>query len=191
MSAQTVDLETINDLEVLETVCVRSFTPADGEQVVFGEGPKHAKIMLIGEAPGEEEAKTGRPFVGNAGRLLNKYLREAGIDREETYITNVLKIRPEGNRKPRKSEIKEVLPFLIRQMELLHPAVVVCLGSTAVQSVLDPKAKITQIRGEWQEKDGMNIMPTYHPAAVFHDEGKKERLKEDLIQAEKKLNSGQ
>ncbi len=180
---ETMGLDTITDLAALESACKRAFNPPEGENVVFGEGPEHAKLMLIGEAPGEREAKTGRPFVGNAGRLLDKYLQKAEIDRRETYITNVLKVRPPENRTPKKSEVKEALPFLIRQIDLIRPAIIVCLGSIAVQAVLDPKAKITQIRGEWAEKDGIRIMPTYHPSAVFHDEDKKELLKQDLHQA--------
>ncbi len=187
MTVAMIAFDSITDLRTLNDVCTRTFFPAAGENVVFGEGPEHAKFMLIGEAPGEEEAESGRPFVGNAGRLLNKYLQEAQIRREDCYVTNVLKVRPPGNRTPRKSEIKEALPFLIRQITLIRPAVVVCLGSVAVQAVIDPKAKITQIRGEWQEKNGIKIMPTYHPAAVFHDEDKKEWLKKDLTEARKRV----
>ncbi|TEB07143.1 Uracil DNA glycosylase superfamily protein [Pelotomaculum schinkii] len=187
MTGRTVSLETITDMETLKNLCLRIFLPAPGENIVFGEGPEPARLALIGEAPGKEEAKTGRPFVGNAGRLLNKYLEEAGIAREDVYITNVLKVRPPGNRTPGKAEIKESLPFLLRQIELIHPAVIVCLGSIAVQAILEPKAKITQIRGEWREKDGTKVIPTYHPAAIFHDEEKKELFKKDLLQVGKVL----
>lgn len=182
-----VTLDTITDLSTLKDICIRTFVPAAGEKIVFGEGPEHARFMLIGEAPGEQEAKTGRPFVGNAGRLLDKYLLEAEIDREDAYITNVLKVRPPDNRTPRKSEVKESLPFLLRQIELVQSVVLVCLGSIAVQAIVDPKAKITQIRGIWMEKDGIKIMPTYHPSAVFRDESKKELLKMDLNEVGKLL----
>ncbi|MFC4770185.1 uracil-DNA glycosylase [Effusibacillus consociatus] len=181
-------LETIKDLEALESLCVRSFIPSEGEKLVFGEGPKHARLLLIGEAPGEEEAKSGRPFVGNSGRLLNKYLAEADIERESTYVTNVLKVRPPDNRTPKKSEVKAALPFLLRQIELIQPIFIVCLGSIAVQAVIDPKAKITQIRGEWVEQAGRRIMPTYHPSAVFRDEAKREMLKHDLKEVGKALS---
>lgn len=174
------DLQAIGDLEALKAVCLRVFLPELGEQLVFGEGPEQARLLLIGEAPGEQEAETGRPFVGNAGRLLNKYLQEADINREEAYLTNVIKVRPPGNRTPRKSEVKEALPILLRQIELIRPAVIVCLGSIAVQAVFDQKAKITEIRGEWLEKDWIRIMPTYHPSAVFRDESKRDLLKQDL-----------
>lgn len=181
-------LESIARLETLEAYCREKFVPAEGECVVFGQGPLQARLMLVGEAPGEEEAATGRPFVGNAGRVLNKYLAEAGIDREEAYVTNVLKVRPPDNRTPRKSEVQEALPVLLRQIDLVRPAIVVCLGSIAAQALVDPKAKITQIRGQWTEQNGLHIMPTYHPSSVFHDERKKELLKQDLVEVNKRLD---
>ncbi|GIP32817.1 uracil-DNA glycosylase family protein [Paenibacillus sp. J2TS4] len=177
------DLQAIRNLEALDAVCHRVFLPEPGEKLVFGEGPEHARLLLLGEAPGEKEAETGRPFVGNSGRLLNKYLQEADILREEAYLTNVIKVRPPGNRKPKISEIKEALPILLRQIELIHPAIIVCLGSIAVQAIVDRKAKITEIRGEWLEKHGIRILPTYHPSAVFRDEIKRELLKQDLFSA--------
>ncbi|MBW5447561.1 uracil-DNA glycosylase [Cohnella sp. CFH 77786] len=179
-TAVLTDLQAVRDLEALRDLCLREFSPAPGEQAVFGEGPAHARLLLIGEAPGKQEAESGRPFVGNAGRLLNKYLQEASIRREEAYLTNVVKIRPPGNRTPRISEVKDALPVLLRQIELVGPRIIVCLGSVAVQAVLDPKAKITEIRGQWQEKDGIRVMPTYHPSAVFRDEDKRDLLKQDL-----------
>ncbi|MGM0881710.1 MAG: uracil-DNA glycosylase [Bacillota bacterium] len=183
MTIETVfhqDLQSISDLKALHALCLRTFLPDQGELLVFGEGPDQARLLIIGEAPGEHEAETGRPFVGNAGRLLNKYLLKADIHREKAYLTNVIKVRPPGNRTPRISEVKEALPVLLRQIELVRPAIIVCLGSIAVQAVLDRKAKITEIRGDWQEKDGIRIMPTYHPSAVFRDENKRELLKQDL-----------
>lgn len=184
MTVATVDLQdlqAIGNLEALKAFCLRSIFPEPGEKLVFGEGPEHARLLLIGEAPGEQEAESGRPFVGNAGRLLDKYLLEADIPRETAYVTNVIKVRPPGNRTPRISEVKEAKPVLFRQIELIRPAIMVCLGSIAVQAIVDPKAKITELRGEWQEKDGIRIMPTYHPSAVFRDESKRDLLKKDLF----------
>lgn len=184
------DLQTFESLEALQSFCQGVFVPEPGEQLVFGEGPEHARLLLIGEAPGAKEAETGRPFVGNSGRLLDKYLQKAGIAREEAYVTNVLKIRPPGNRTPRASEVKEAMPILLRQIELIDPAIIVCLGSIAVQAIIDPKAKITEMRGTWLEKDGIRIMPTYHPSAVFRDEHKRELLKQDIFTAASALGSG-
>ncbi|WP_052487757.1 uracil-DNA glycosylase [Gordoniibacillus kamchatkensis] len=177
------ELQAIGDLETLKSFCLRVFLPEPGERLVFGEGPAQARLLLLGEAPGEQEAKSGRPFVGNAGRLLDKYLERADIRREEAYVTNVMKVRPPGNRTPRASEVQDALPVLLRQIELVRPAVIVCLGSIAVQAIVDRKAKITEIRGAWLEKDGIRIMPTYHPSAVFRDENKRELLKQDLAAA--------
>jgi DNA polymerase len=187
ISTDANTLADIGSLEALEKYCRETIEPAEDELLVFGEGPGTARLMLIGEAPGEEEAKSGRPFVGNAGRLLGKYLAEAGIAREEAYVTNVLKVRPPGNRTPRKTEVREALPVLERQISLIRPAIIVCLGGTAAQAVIDPKAKITQIRGHWFEREGISVIPTYHPSSVFHDEGKKRHLKEDLIEIGRRL----
>ena len=187
MTDEKVLLNEVNDLETLKNICMKTFFPAGDEKLVFGEGPENARLMLIGEAPGEEEAKTGRPFVGNSGRLLNKYLEEAEIARDNAYVTNIVKIRPPGNRTPKKSEINEAIPFLERQILLVKPNIVVCLGSTAVQAIVDPKAKISEIRGTWVENKCFKLMPTFHPSAVFRDEEKKQLLKRDLIQAGKML----
>ncbi|AJY77775.1 DNA polymerase [Paenibacillus beijingensis] len=178
-------------MESLKAACLRAFTPEPGEQLVFGEGPGHARLMLIGEAPGEQEALTGRPFVGNSGRLLDRYLAKASIAREEAYVTNVVKVRPSGNRTPRRSEVKEALPVLLRQIELIRPSFIVCLGSIAVHAVYDWKAKITETRGNWLEKDGIRMMPTYHPSAVFRDENKRQLLKADLLAVGAALTNGQ
>ncbi|XID92342.1 uracil-DNA glycosylase [Paenibacillaceae bacterium WGS1546] len=182
------DLREVRDLQELYAVCSHTFVPRPGERLVFGEGPERARLLLIGEAPGKQEAETGRPFVGNAGRLLNKYLQETGIKREEAYLTNTVKVRPPGNRTPRITEVREALPILFRQIELVGPSILVCLGSIAVQAVVDPKAKITELRGEWQTKDGLRIMPTYHPSAIFHDETKRDLLKRDLSAVEAALS---
>lgn len=180
-TASPQELQSFGNLTALQAFCHRAFLPEPGERLVFGEGPEHARLLLIGEAPGEKEAETGRPFVGNSGRLLNKYLEQADIVREEAYLTNVIKARPPGNRKPKMAEVKEAAPVLLRQIELIQPAIIVCLGSIAVHAIVDPKAKITEIRGTWLEKDGIRIMPTYHPSAVFRDETKRELLKQDLF----------
>lgn len=173
----------VNDLESLKKICMETFFPAANEKLVFGEGPENASLMIIGEAPGAEEAKSGRPFVGNSGKLLNKYLEEAEIARDKVYITNTLKIRPPKNRKPQSSEIKQAVPFLERQIRLVKPKILVCLGSTAVQAIVDPRARITELRGIWIEKDSLQIMPTFHPSAVFRDKEKRQLLKRDLIEA--------
>lgn len=182
-------LEQITTLAELKKLCERCLgseaTP--GEKIVFGEGPPQAKVMIIGEAPGAQEARTGRPFVGNAGKLLNKLLTQIGLEREQVYISNILKTHPPGNRKPYRSEIKKELPFLLRQIELLQPKLLLLLGATALQSLLDPKAKITELRGNWIEIKSLPAFVTYHPAAAFRDEAKKTVLEQDFAAFQKHL----
>lgn len=148
--------------------------------VVFGEGPPQAKLMLIGEAPGEKEDESGKPFAGPAGRILDKVLDETGISRDDIYITSVIKCRPPKNRMPKKAEVIACVPFLQEQIASIKPAFIVCLGSLAAKTIIDPKLKITEMRGKWVEKDGMKMMPTYHPAAIFHDPEKMEAIREDF-----------
>lgn len=153
--------------------------------IVFGEGNPRAGLMLVGEAPGEKEDETGKPFVGPAGRILNKILDEVGIRREDTYITGVVKCRPPKNRLPKKAELTACVPFLEKQMRLITPRIIVCLGSLATKTLIDPKAKITEVRGRWFEKGNIKMMPTYHPASVFHDEEKLDAIREDFRQVKK------
>lgn len=138
--------------------------------------------MLVGEAPGAKEDETGKPFVGPAGRILNKILDEVGLSREDMYITGVVKCRPPKNRLPKKAEVTACVPLLEKQIELIGPRIVVCLGALATSTLLDPQAKITEVRGKWFEKGGRKMLPTYHPASIFHDQEKLEALREDFRQ---------
>lgn len=148
--------------------------------VVFGEGHSKAGLMFVGEGPGAEEDKQGRPFVGPAGQLLDRILEAAQISRQEVYIANVVKCRPPGNRLPDRDEVEACLPYLWQQIALIKPKIIVCLGSLATQSLVDPKAKITQVRGSWFERDGIRIMPTFHPAALLRDPSRKRPVWEDM-----------
>jgi len=146
-----------------------------GTQTVFGEGPLHARVMMIGEQPGDEEDKQGHPFVGPAGKLLDKALVEAGIDRQTVYMTNAVKHfkwKPAGKRrlhqKPNASEVAACKPWLYGELEVIHPEIIVCLGATAAQSMLGPAFRVTKSRGEWLEfEDGQRIIATIHPSAVL------------------------
>jgi len=140
--------------------------------------------MLIGEGPGADEDRMGRPFVGKAGQLLDKILEAVGLERfTHTYIANVVKCRPPGNRVPRPEEAEQCLPWLYRQIELVSPKIIVLLGSTALQYLIDPQARITVMRGRWLvSKSGIKIMPTYHPAALLRDASKKRPVWEDFKQ---------
>ncbi len=173
---------TVEDLSAQAAGCKLCALGETRRSIVFGEGNPRASLMLVGEAPGEKEDETGKPFVGPAGRILNKILDEAGIHREDVYITGVVKCRPPKNRLPKKAEVTACVPFLEKQIELIRPGIIVCLGSFATQTLLDPKAKITEVRGKWFEEGGIKIMPTYHPAAVFHDQEKLDAIREDFRQ---------
>ena len=137
------------------------------KKVVFGEGPINAKTMIIGEAAGRMESLQGRPFIGPAGKFLDKLLNLGGIDRKNVFITSVLKCRPtidDRNRKPKKEEIKACLPWLKKQIEIINPKYFILLGEVAF-SVFFPKQKLNDLRGRWIEKDKKFYFPTYHPAA--------------------------
>jgi len=161
--------------------------------MVFGDGNVNADIMFIGEGPGKDEDLQGIPFVGRAGQLLNKILAAAEFKREEVYICNVVKCRPPENRLPMPEEVKACRGYLEAQIRIIDPKIIVCLGSLASQTIIDPKARITQIRGKWFWRNGRKIMATFHPAALLRNESYKRPTWEDfkLIRDEyKKVVSG-
>ncbi|NLN07702.1 MAG: uracil-DNA glycosylase [Firmicutes bacterium] len=162
--------------------CSRCRLRESATQTVFGEGNPQAKLMFVGEGPGAEEDRLGRPFVGAAGRLLDKILAAAGFAREEVYIANVVKCRPPKNRLPARDEVNACLPYLLRQLALIRPQIIVCLGALATQSLLDDKARISVVRGRWFDKYNAKIMATYHPAALLRDATKKRPVWEDMKQ---------
>ena len=159
-------------------------------QVVFGEGPGTARLLLVGEGPGATEDEVGRPFVGAAGQLLDRILTAAGLSRAEVYITNVVKCRPPANRLPAPDEVAACRPYLERQIDLIRPAVILCLGSLAAQTVIDRKALVTKVRGQWFSLHGAAVMATFHPAALLRDPGKKPLVWQD-IQAVRDRLAGQ
>jgi len=136
------------------------------KNAVPGEGPANAKIFICGQAPGVEEDKIGRPFIGKAGKFLNELLKSASIEREKVFITSPLKCLPQPpiNRKPKKEEIEACLPYLKKQIEIINPKYFILLGEIAF-SVFFPREKLSNFRGKWIEKEGKFYFPTYHPAA--------------------------
>jgi uracil-DNA glycosylase family 4 len=150
-------------------------------QVVFGEGHPEARIVFVGEGPGADEDKQGRPFVGRAGQLLDRMIAAMGMSRfQDVYILNVVKCRPPGNRTPTPEEWDACHPHLERQLEILDPVIVVLLGSTALKALLGPTLRITQMRGQWIERQGRWWMPTYHPAALLRNPSLKRETWDDL-----------
>lgn len=155
--------------------------------VVIGDGNREADLMLIGEGPGEQEDLQGLPFVGPAGQLLNLLFEALGMKRTDCYIANVVKCRPPGNRIPTDEEAEKCLPYLKNQVMLVKPKIVMCLGAIALRHVVNKDVKITQIRGQWIEKKGLWIMPTFHPAALLRDESKKILMWQDFKKVRAKL----
>jgi DNA polymerase len=151
------------------------------KNTVPGEGPANAKIVIVGQAPGVEENETGRPFVGRAGKFLNKLLKIAGIEREKVFITSPLKCLPQPpiNRKPKKEEIEACLPWLKKQIEIINPKYFVLLGEVAF-SVFFPNRKLGDFRGKWIEKNGKFYFSTYHPAAGLRFPKIKKILEKDF-----------
>ncbi len=147
---------------------------------VPGEGPATARVMLIGEGPGEQEDRTGRPFVGPAGQLLNELLARAGLHRREVFITNIVKCRPPRNREPHPSEVEACRPYLSAQIALLNPRVICLLGRPATHALLSPTAAISKLHGVPQEKDGLVFVPLYHPAAALHQAQLRPILEQDM-----------
>jgi DNA polymerase len=147
-------------------------------QLVPGEGDPDADVVVVGEAPGATEDKTGRPFVGGAGKLLDKLLAEASLSREEVFITNVVKARPPSNRDPKKAEVEHHLPWLIAQLEVIEPKLIVPLGRHALAHFA-PDAKIAEVHGRAIEHDGRRLFPWYHPAAALYNQSLRETLYED------------
>lgn len=155
---------------------------------VFGVGNQNADLLFVGEAPGEQEDKTGTPFVGRAGKLLDQFLFAVDIPREKVYIANILKCRPPKNRDPLPEEEEACIDFLRRQVRLIKPKVIVCLGRISAMKLIKPDFKITKEHGEWFEKGNLLITAVYHPAALLRDPRKKEEMLEDMKKIKSKID---
>jgi len=158
--------------------------------IVFGEGNPDADLMFIGEAPGEEEDKQGRPFVGRSGQLLNKALNHVKIDRSDVYITNVVKCRPPNNRAPLPEEIKICKTiFLDKQIKIIQPKIIVTLGSIATNAILEESTQITKIHGTEITKDNLIIIPIFHPAYVLRNQTLLKKWVNDFEKIKEELKS--
>lgn len=170
-------LEEINE-EVKK--CTKCGLCQNRKNTVYAEGNIDAKVMIIGEGPGEEDEKKGLPFVGKSGQLMNQALQGLGIDRNKIYITNIVKCRPPNNRTPLKKECESCLDYLRNQVLLVKPEIIVLMGNVALKNILGDQYGITASRGKWIEKKGIKYMPTFHPAALLRDESKKIDFWNDL-----------
>jgi DNA polymerase len=147
---------------------------------VFGVGNPQARAMLIGEAPGADEDKQGEPFVGRAGKLLNDILKAIDLTRDDVFIANILKCRPPGNRDPLPSEMETCMPYLYKQIELINPKIILCLGRVAANGLLNKKLSLSALRGNVYELNGIKVVVTYHPAALLRNPGWKKGCWEDV-----------
>lgn len=165
---------------------------ATAKSTVFGAGNEHAKVMLIGEAPGADEDRTGLPFVGRSGRLLEKMLQSIGLRREDVYITNVVMWRPPGNRTPTDAEVAICLPFLKRQIDLVNPDMLVFLGASAANALLDNTESVSKMRGRLMnyvtsDKKEICALATFHPAFLLRNAAQKAKSWADFLRILKKL----
>ena len=167
--------------------CRRCKLSAGRTHIVYGEGNPNAKLVFVGEGPGEQEDLQGRPFVGKAGQLLDRMIAAIGLSRDQVYIVNVVKCRPPGNRNPEHDEIAACSPFLYRQIQAIQPQVIVALGKFAAQTLLETEEKITQIRGRFHTFSGIKLMPTYHPAYLLRNPASKKEAWWDLQEVAKEL----
>ena len=170
----------LTELEKICCSCTSCALRSGCRQVVFGGGNPHAALMLVGEGPGAEEDRQGIPFVGAAGKLLERIFEAAGLKREQVYITNVVKCRPPGNRLPGADEVAQCLSHLKEQIRIIDPRLIVCLGALATRTLIGRSESLTRLRGRWYEIDGRLYMPTFHPAALLRDSSKKRPVWEDF-----------
>jgi len=183
------DAKNLEDISKIIGDCKRCKLCKERKNIVFGVGNPDADLMFIGEGPGRDEDIQGIPFVGRAGQLLTKIIGAMGCKREDVYIANIVKCRPPNNRNPEPDEVGTCIPFLIRQAEIIKPKVIVCLGSVAMQNLLGTEAKISKIRGKFQEWQGIPVMPTYHPAFLLRNSNMKKPVWEDMQAVMKRLEN--
>ena len=168
--------------------CVRCRLHKQGrKQIVFGVGNPNAELMFIGEAPGADEDEQGEPFVGRAGQLLNNMIKAMGLGREDVYIANIIKCRPPGNRTPERDECETCSPFLMRQIAVIKPKVIVALGAVAAKTLLAINAPMSELRGQWYDFRGTKLAVTYHPAFLLRDPRQKKEAWKDLQMVMKEL----
>jgi len=182
-------LETFDEIHNEIGDCTRCPLHRERTTVVHTEGNRKARLMFVGEAPGADEDIQARPFVGRAGQLLTKIIEAIGLKREEVLIGNVNRCRPPGNRPPTPEEASMCKSFLLREIAIVQPEVIVVLGNTAMKNLLDTREGITKLRGTFQEFKGIKVMPTFHPAYLLRDPSKKRETWEDLKKVRDYLDS--
>ncbi len=177
----------LNRLKEISEQCRSCELCQTRSRCVFGCGNPNSPVMFIGEAPGEEEDRQGMPFVGAAGKLLDRYLFAVGISRDDVYIANILKCRPPHNRDPKPEEQEACLPLLRAQVKLIRPKIIVCLGRISAQKLISEDFRITRDHGKWTERAGVLMCAVYHPAALLRDPSKKADMLDDMKSIKEKL----
>ncbi len=168
IKSSTSKEELLEEIKTEVETCTLCSLSQNRTKIVFGEGNPDALLMFIGEAPGEEEDRTGRPFVGKAGQLLTKILQSVDFKREEVYITNMVKCRPPGNRTPTQIEMDSCFPYLEAQIAIINPSIIITLGSTSTLYLLGKKEPISKLRGQWFDwRGGKKIFPMFHPSFLL------------------------
>jgi len=160
--------------------CTRCKLHKGRHKIVFGDGSPKAQLVFVGEGPGADEDAQGLPFVGRAGKLLTQMIEAMGLQRKDVYICNVVKCRPPENRTPEPDEVQTCSPYLLRQIDVINPKVIVCLGAVAAKTLLETNRGITQFRGQWLEWRGRKLMATYHPAYLLRNPPAKADVWKDL-----------
>lgn len=173
-------LELLNQIAIETASCQKCVFHKERTQIVFGKGNPDAVLVFVGEAPGYNEDQQGIPFVGRAGQLLDNMIKAMGFTTDEVYICNINKCRPPGNRKPLPEEMECCKPFLIRQLDIVTPKVIVALGATAVEGLLGAGVGITKRRGNWGYYNNIAVMPTLHPAFCLRNPSSKKEVWQDL-----------
>lgn len=182
-------MQSLGDVRTAVSRCTRCSLYASAMNHVPGEGNANADFMVVGEAPGQTEDEQGKPFVGRAGQLLTQILAAIDLGRDDVFICNVLKHRPPGNRNPEPDEVKACSPYLIRQIELIQPKVILALGTFSAQTLLDTKTPIGKLRGQVHQYHGVPVVVTYHPAALLRNPAWKRPTWEDVQLARRILDS--
>ncbi|MDI6780660.1 MAG: uracil-DNA glycosylase [bacterium] len=185
-----LDIDTLEEIEESIQGCKRCHLAQYRKNIVFGIGNPEARLMIIGEAPGAQEDIKGQPFVGDAGQLLTKMLAAIHIERKDVYITNVVKCRPENNKNPNHDEIVACNAYLIAQIRVIKPKIILCLGNFAAKTLLKTENGISTLRGKFFDYQGIKLLPTYHPAALLYHPAWKKDAWIDLQLLQKELEGG-
>jgi len=187
-NSAALQTQSLEELRAAIGDCRRCKLCSGRTNLVFGVGNPHAALMFVGEGPGRDEDLQGEPFVGRAGQLLTDIITKGmGLNREDVYIANVVKCRPPENRNPEPDEVAACEPFLKKQIDLIRPKIIVGLGKFAVQTLLQSKAPITKLRGNWHSYHGIKLMPTFHPAYLLRNPADKKLVWEDIKKVIKEM----